>query len=169
MPDYFSSNVTELGTYLILAILAVAVVTDLRRRRIYNALTLPGMLLGLAVNVYANGLSGLLFAVAGLLLGAVLFSLPVALLGRGAGDLKLLAAVGSVGGPVFVVWCALLTGVAGALFAIGILLRKRRFGVVLGGMALDVATGQVPQATSGIRLPYAIPIAAGAVVALALL
>jgi prepilin peptidase CpaA len=169
MPTSFTHDPTQLGILAIVAVLAVAVTTDIRSRKIYNALTLPAMALGLAINVVADGFSGLLFAVAGLLLGAMLFSLPVAFLGRGAGDLKLLAAVGSLGGPVFVLWCALLTGVAGALFAIAVLLRKRRFGVVLAGMAIDVADRQVPVAASGLRLPYAIPIAAGAVAALALL
>jgi prepilin peptidase CpaA len=149
--------------------LAIAVTTDVRSRKIYNALTLPAMALGLVINTVTNGFSGLLFAITGLLLGAMLFSLPVAFLGRGAGDLKLLAAVGSLGGPVFVIWCALLTGVAGALFAIAVLVRKRRFGVVMAGMAFDVANGQAPVAASGIRLPYAVPIAAGAVAALALI
>ena len=168
MPTFFTLDPTQPGILAIIAVLAVAVTTDIRRQRIYNALTLPAMALGLVINVIANGFSGLLFAVTGLLLGAVLFSLPVAFLGRGAGDLKLLAAVGSLGGPVFVLWCGLLTGVAGAVFAIAVLLRKRRFGVVVAGMALDVADGRVPATASGLRLPYAIPIAAGAVAALAL-
>jgi prepilin peptidase CpaA len=169
MPTFITIDPTQPGVLAIIAVLAVAVTTDIRRRKIYNALTLPAMALGLVLNTVTNGFSGLIFAITGLLLGAVLFSLPVAFLGRGAGDLKLLAAVGTLGGPVFVLWCALLTGVAGALFAIAVLLRKRRFGVVLAGMALDVAEGQVPVAASGLRLPYAIPIAAGAVAALALL
>lgn len=168
MPTFITLDPTAAGILLIIAVLAVAVLTDIRKRKIYNALTFPAMALGLVVNIVANGFSGLLFAVSGLLLGAVLFSLPVAFLGRGAGDLKLLAAVGALGGPVFVLWAALLTGAAGAVFAIVVLIRKRRFGVVLAGMTLDLASGQVPAAASGLRLPYAIPIAVGAVMALAI-
>jgi len=89
-------------------------------------------------------------------------------LGRGAGDLKLLAALGALGGPMFVFWCALYTGAFGAIFAVVVLLVRRRFTLVAGGMALDLVTGQVPTATSNIRLPYAIPIALGAVAALVL-
>ena len=38
------------------------------------------------------------------MLGALLFVLPVAFLRRGAGDLKLLASLGAIGGPAFVLW-----------------------------------------------------------------
>lgn len=169
MPNLFTIDIAAPGQVLILAVLAIAVVTDVRRRRIYNALTFPAMVIGLAIGGVTDGLSGLLVALAGLLLGAALFAIPVGFLGRGAGDLKLLAALGAFGGPVFVVWCALLTGVAGALFAVAVLLSKRRFGLVIGGMALDMASGQLPVAASNIRLPYAIPIAAGAITTLALL
>jgi len=166
-PSTFSAD--DIRQMLIVLIVGIAVVTDLRRRKIYNALTFPAMALGLIVGAVADGPSGLLRAGLGLLLGAALFALPVAFLGRGAGDLKLMAAVGALGGPLFVVWCALLTGVAGAVLAIVVLLAKRRFGVVIGGIALDAVSRRLPVAASNIRLPYAVPIAAGAVMALAIL
>ncbi len=153
---------------LILIVVAIAVVTDVRRRRIYNALTFPTMAVGLVLNTALDGASGLLAALAGLVLGFVLFIIPVAVMGRGAGDLKLLAAVGALGGPVFVVWCALFTSVAGGVFALGVLLAKRQLLPVVGGMVLELYSGQLPGAYSNIRLPYAIPIAVGAVAALAL-
>ena len=168
MPDFLTRDMTFPGMILIIAIVAIAVLTDVRRRKIYNLLTMPAMLLGFIVNTIANGFSGTMFAASGLLLGITLFVLPVALMGRGAGDLKLLAAVGAIGGPVFVFWCALLTGVAGAVFAIGVLLYKRRLSSIVGGMAYDAVTGFFPEARSNIRLPYAIPIAVGAVLALAI-
>jgi prepilin peptidase CpaA len=157
----------ELAMLLIAAVLAIAVVTDVRQRKIYNALTFPAMALGFAINGIEGGVSGALLSLAGLILGAVVFVLPVAFLGRGAGDLKLIAAIGAIGGPVFVLWSALLAGVAGAVFAVSVLLARRRFGVVLAGMALDVTSGHLPAANSKIRLPYAVPIAAGAIAALA--
>ena len=151
---------------LILAVVAIAVVTDIRRRRIYNVLTFPAMTLGIVLNTFLNGGTGLLFAVSGLLLGAAIFFIPVAAGGRGAGDLKLLAAVGALGGPEFVFWCALFTSMIGGVFAIAVLLAKRRFIRVAGGMVLDLYTQQSPRMDSNIRMPYAIPIALGAVAAL---
>ena len=167
MPDSLLTTNAELAVLLIAAVLAIAVVTDMRRRKIYNVLTLPAMAIGIVVNGVDGGLDGLLLSLAGVFLGAALFVLPVAFLGRGAGDLKLIAAIGAIGGPVFVLWSALFAGVAGAVFAISVLLVRRRFGVVLADMALDVTSGHLPAANSNIRLPYAGPIEAGAIAALA--
>jgi prepilin peptidase CpaA len=150
----------------ILVVVAIAVVTDLRQRKIFNVLTFPAMALGLVLNTVSDGPAGILLSLTGLLLGAVLFLIPVAAGGRGAGDLKLLAAVGALGGPVFILWCALFTSLIGGVFAIAVLLAKRRFISVAGGMALSLYTQQGPRMTSNIRLPYAVPIALGAVAAL---
>ncbi len=168
MQDFSPTTIEELRQVLILAMLTIAVITDVQRRRIYNALTFPAMAIGLVVNAVADGPMGLLWAAGGLVIGAMLFAIPVAFCNRGAGDLKLIAAVGALGGPMFVVWSALLTGTAGAVFAIAVLLVRRRFMSVAGVMAFELATGQLPQAHSNIRLPYAIPIAIGTVAALVL-
>jgi prepilin peptidase CpaA len=150
----------------ILVVVAIAVVTDLRQRKIYNALTFPAMALGLVLNTVADGPTGILLSLTGLLLGAALFLIPVAAGGRGAGDLKLLAATGALGGPVFILWCALFTSLIGGVFAIAVLLAKRRFISVAGGMALSLYSQGAPRMISNIRLPYAVPIALGAVAAL---
>ena len=166
MPHFMTLHIPALAAVAILIVCGLAVVTDVRQRRILNVVTFPAMALGLLINTTTNESSGLAFAFSGLLLGVLLFLMPVAFMGRGAGDLKLLAALGALGGPTFVVWIALWSGVAGGIFALAVLLNKRRFGVVLAGFALDARTGLFPVARSNIRLPYAVPIAVGALVAL---
>jgi prepilin peptidase CpaA len=127
------------------------------------------MALGLALNAALDGPLGLERALAGLGLGVALFFVPFAFGGMGAGDLKLLAALGALGGPGFVVWCALYAGVAGGAFAVATLLANRRFGQVVAGMAATVLIARrMPGAYSGLKLPFAVPIAFGAVAALAL-
>lgn len=166
MPDFLSTEITSTAIGIVVIVVLVAGVTDLRDRKIYNALTFPAIALGIAINTMTHGFAGLGFAAAGFLLGALLFSAPVALLGRGAGDLKLLAAIGALCGPEFVIWTALYAGVAGGAFALIVLLSRRRFGQVLAGMATDVGARSFPIARSNICLPYAIPIAMGALVSL---
>jgi len=166
MPHFMTLQISASAAVAIIVLCGLAVVTDIRQRRILNVVTSPAMAIGLILNTAVNGLSGLAFAISGLLLGVLLFVVPVAFMGRGAGDLKLLAALGALGGPAFVVWAALWSGVAGGIFALAVLLNRRRFGVVLAGFALDARTGQFPVARSNIRLPYAVPIAVGALVAL---
>lgn len=153
---------------LILGVAGIAVVTDLRRRRIFNVLTMPAMVAGLLVNMVLDGISGLGWALAGFGLGAALFFIPVAMGGMGAGDLKLLAALGAIGGPGFVFWCAISTSIIGGALGVALLLSRRQFIPVFGPMVLALYTKQMPQATSNIRLPYAVPIALGTVTALML-
>src|SRR5688572_12919367 len=86
--------------------LAWAVVTDLRSRRISNRLTVPVMALGLAAGGLWGGWGGLANSVSGLLLGAALLLLPWVFGALGGGDLKLMAAVGALKGPYFVLLAA---------------------------------------------------------------
>jgi prepilin peptidase CpaA len=162
------TNAQTVATLLILAIAAISVVTDLRHRRVYNVVTTPAMVAGLALNTLRDGPMGLLWAAAGLLLAGTLFLLPVALGGMGAGDLKLVAAFGALGGLGYAFWCVAFACIAGGVFGFAVLVARRRFFEVAGGMALAAYTRQPLQADSGIRLPYALPIAVGAVAALLL-
>ena len=80
---------------IIASVLLVAGVTDLRSSKVPNWLTISAMAGGLLSHSLLNGLSGLLFSAKGLGLGFALFILLYVMGGMGAGDVKLLAAVGS--------------------------------------------------------------------------
>lgn len=152
---------------LIVATIAAACATDIRMRRIPNYITGPAMLAGLAVNAWLDWPRGIVIAIAGWALGIALYLIPF-FLGYGAGDLKLVAALGAIGGPAFTVWCVLFTLIAGFVSALVTLWRQRQLSNVAGGIALDVVTRQKIQANSGIRQPHAISIAVGAIAAILL-
>jgi prepilin peptidase CpaA len=151
-------------------IASVAVVTDLRSRRIPNWLTGAGLLLGLLANVYSGGLwgglpgalSGAMSSLAGVLLGLALllplYVIRVAGSGRamGAGDVKLLAALGAIVGPHVVLSVAVYSAVAGALQALWVLVGH---GYVVRWTQM-LAVGVLPP-LSGRKAPYAVAIAAG--------
>jgi prepilin peptidase CpaA len=166
MPDILMHNPANLAVAASMLIASIAVYFDVRERRIPNRLVGPAMVLGLVLNLVAFGPGGLLFSLTGLLLGGLLFLAPVALLGRGAGDLKLLAALGALCGPSVVLWTGLWAGVFGAVCALVALIWTRRTGAVLAGMAMDVSTGTFPIARSAIAIPYAVPIGLGLVTAI---
>jgi prepilin peptidase CpaA len=121
------------ASLVVLAIgLAAAVFTDVRTRRIPNMLT--GMLaaagLGLAVG---GGIVTPLQAVLGMFAGLLLM-MPGHLLGAtGAGDVKLMAAVGAVVGPHLIVRVFLYTAVAGGLFALAVATRRGSLMTTLAG------------------------------------
>jgi len=107
---------------LLLAIVAVAAVYDWRFRRIPNWLCLAGLIVGFAVQTYLKGWMGLLSAAEGFGL-ALLVYMPMYLLrGMGAGDVKLMAALGSLIGPlpwfVLFIVSAVLGGVVGVILSL---------------------------------------------------
>src|SRR5262245_5110118 len=104
--------------FVVLAVGVVACVTDVRTRKIPNLLTFGAAACGLIFHLVINGFSGLALALAGWAIGIVLF-LPFFLLrGMGAGDVKLLAALGAWLGPLQVVWLALFASLAGGVMAL---------------------------------------------------
>src|SRR3954452_3354792 len=105
---------------LLIAIVLVAAIYDLRFRRIPNWLNLSGVILGLAVNTFLFGRHGLILALLGIASSLVIYVPLYLIRGMGAGDVKLMAAVGAVAGPwnwfgIFLA-TALLGGIVSLLF-----------------------------------------------------
>ena len=106
-----------------LAALAVAVagcITDLRTRRIPNVLTFGAAAGALGFHLANGGVSGFGWSAAGWRVGAAFFFPLFALRGLGAGDVKLVAALGEWLGPGKTVWLAAFSAIAGGVFALGI-------------------------------------------------
>ena len=151
---------------LLLAILAVAVVTDLRSRRIRNRLTYPAMATGLVVNAVAGGWPGLSASALGWLTALGIMLVPFVMGGMGAGDVKLMLAIGALKGPHFVVLVALYGAVVGGALALYYLVRERRVTSTLRYVAYGwfwALRGNGPRAGT---IPYAPAIAGGAIIAL---
>src|SRR4030095_6201378 len=100
------------------AIAFVACVTDLRSRRIPNVLTFGAALVAFAAHVHTSGVAGGLTSGGGWLVGVALFFPFFALGGLGAGDVKLLGAIGAWLGPYPVLYVGLYSSIAGGLLAI---------------------------------------------------
>ncbi len=84
---------------LLVTLLAIASYYDLRYHIIPNLLTYPAMLMALIYYGVTNGMQGFVFSGEGLLVGLVALMLPYLIGWMGAGDAKLMAAVGSILGP----------------------------------------------------------------------
>ena len=101
-------------------------ISDLRTRRIPNWLTVPALLLGILVNWFLDGIPGLLHALGGFAGAFLIYLLLYALRAMGAGDVKLMAAVGAVAG--WSVWLRIfvVTAILGGVFAIVLSLWRGR-------------------------------------------
>ena len=158
-------------SYAVLAAgLAAAVVIDLRSRRIPNLLTATMALLGLGLA--ATGFSGLTLAAAvwGMVLGLLLM-LPGHLFGAtGAGDVKLMAAVGAIVGPGLVIPAFLFTCIAGGVLAVAVAIGRRRLAATVAGTGRIIAgpvaaRSEIHRAAASRRFAYGPAIAAGSVIA----
>lgn len=103
------------GIVILLAALIAASLTDIAWRKVPNAITFPLAAFGILYHFYVSGWGGLIFSTTGILAGAILLVIFYLMGGIGAGDVKLMGAVGSILGPVNVfyafVYCALLGGI----------------------------------------------------------
>lgn len=107
-----------------LALCITAAVTDVRSLKIYNWLTLPALAAGLLWQVAMQGTDGLLDGIAGVGIAFAVLLVPFVMGAMGAGDVKLMSALGAwVGGSyalqILLVAC-LLTGAASLI----VLLRR---------------------------------------------
>lgn len=117
---------TDFLTNAVIVIALVATVTDVLYNKIYNWLTLPAMVLGLALGAYSNGWMGLLQSFLGIGVALILYGWMFAIRVMGAGDVKLLMAMGSLGGVIYVIDVAIFSILVGGVMALGILIFKGR-------------------------------------------
>ena len=107
---------------LLACVLIAAAIIDIRVQKIPNLLTYPVMIIALVYHSIMNGFEGLLFGAEGLILGIAIFVLPYLMGGMGAGDVKLMGAVGAVIGPRGVFNASLFTAIIGGIYAFVLLL-----------------------------------------------
>jgi prepilin peptidase CpaA len=150
--------------------------SDLRTRRIPYLLTLPVIALGLALGTFMDGLAGFGTALGGAALATALLIGPFALGGIGGGDVKMMAAVGTLVGPQALL-ASLGTGVLlGGVFGAWALWRRGRLAerllaiVTLCHSAVLTRSAdplRAPAADAGaVTLPYSVPLGLGTALAL---
>ena len=159
-------------------LLALACVSDWRTRRVPNVLTLSAAGGGLLFHFALGGWPAAGWSIAGLVVGTLLFLPMFVLRGMGAGDVKLLAAIGAWLGPGQVAIAALATSIAGGLLAVLVALAHGYLRKALSNIYLLLAHWRIagvqplPDITHerarGPRLAYAFAIAIGTVVTLCL-
>lgn len=159
-----------------LSVAAFACVCDLRTRRIPNWLTFGAAAVALVFHFITGGAGGVAQSIGGCAAGVALLILPYALGGMGAGDVKLVGALGAWLGAGDTFWLAMYTGIAGAVMAVvvsvwhgylrqawrnvWVLLTYWRVSGLRPFPELTLATSRGP------RLAYAAPILVGTLVVL---
>ena len=151
----------QIGFITVALLLAVAVVFDLKFRIIPNWVCASILILGFAVQGATAGAQGLLASVMGMLLALAIFIPAYAAGWMGAGDAKLMAAVGTLLGPLATLNAIIFTLLVGGLF--GLFHIVARHAVVATPWLLRF---YAPSPTSSkVFFPYAFAIATGSVCA----
>jgi prepilin peptidase CpaA len=163
---------TEIRFALVIVLVLIAMGFDLKSRRIPNWLVVSGLLISLAFQTLAPSGMGIAEWSSGLAVGFFIFIPLYILRAMGAGDVKLMAAVGGFFGASAAFAAVLLTLAAGGLLGLAYALLSKRGRILLANlrfMATDLVVrtsmGEVPQTAAPVQsagqMPYAVAIAAG--------
>ena len=158
--------------FVILTALA-GCIHDLRTRRIPNYLTFGSAGLAFIYALVSHGWSGLAIGIGGWALGVALFIPFFLLRGMGAGDVKLLAALGAWVGPISLLSLTFYTAISGGVMALLVVLWRRKLITTFQNLWLLLChfkvVGLKPMSElslenkNTVRLPYGLPIAAGTI------
>jgi prepilin peptidase CpaA len=154
----------------------VGSVTDVKSRRVPNIVTVPAFLLGLSIHLLFGGWRQMLSSLAAGVICGLVFLVFYLAGGMGAGDVKLIMAVGCIAGLPHVATILVLTAIAGGVMAIGLALVRGRLQQTLMNVGelishhrreglhphpdLNISNAQT------LRLPYALAIAGGCILTL---
>src|SRR5690348_13114929 len=116
-----------LATKIALVLLVLtAAFWDLRWRKIPNWLVLSGLIVGFALNGFLFEWQGVKLAALGLGIAFAVYFPLYLIRAMGAGDVKLMMAIGSLVGWAAWLFIFIFTGVIGGVIAIAVLLLRRR-------------------------------------------
>ena len=168
---------------LLMLILLLATITDFLKRKIYNQLILFGLVSSLALQILLPQGSSFYQWCLGVLVGFICFFPLYFIRAMAAGDVKLMMVVGGFIGFPLVLMAAIYSYAAGGILALVMVLSKGQFKQLIHNLRImitpiyikitsgvDVGNGLIRKAnleqTSIGRMPYALAIAAGTLLAL---
>jgi len=147
--------------------------TDLRYRRIPNWLTVPALVVGLALNTILGGRTGLKDAALGVAVGLALLLPFVLVRSLGAGDWKLAGALGAFTGPALLLNLLVVSVFVAGIMALALVIYKGRIRQTLsniGHILVSLVTFRLPGTRvsldnpDALKIPYGVALSATVVV-----
>jgi prepilin peptidase CpaA len=154
----------------------VGSVFDVKSRRVPNIITFPAFLIGLLLHLGFGGWRQMLSSLAAGVICGLVFLVFYLAGGMGAGDVKLIMAVGCIAGMTHIAYILALTAISGGVMAVGLALVRGKLQETLLNVGelfshhrskglqphpdLNISNAQT------LRLPYALAIAGGCILTL---
>ncbi len=141
---------------------------DLRRRRIPNWLTVPGLVVGTALNVTLGGWNGLKTSLLGAGLGLALLLPFVLVRSLGAGDWKMAGALGAFTGWKLLADLLMLSVFVAGIMAVALVIYKGRVRQTMrniGHILVSLVTFRLPESRvsldnpDSLKVPYGVALA----------
>ena len=167
---------TTMDVYLAIGAMVcagIAAATDVQSGRIPNRLTYSAIAAGLALRAVSGGWRSCLDGLGAGLIGGGIFLIFFLVRGMGAGDVKLMTAVGVWSGLRQLPALLIATALAGGILALGFMFFHKQASATFRNVGslfrFHILSGLTPhpeinlQNPQAIRVPYALAIAAGAI------
>lgn len=157
-------NAVGLLDALVITVALISTATDLYRRRIYNVVLFPAVILALTYRGITGGWAGMGEGLLGLAAGIGILLIPYVAGGVGAGDVKLLGTFGACGGAAFACYVFLAGAVLGGVASGFFLGREGKLLVALKGACYSFLLPggtRVWMGESGVTLPYGVMLCTG--------
>lgn len=127
---------------LTLLTLIICVITDIKTKKIKNAVCFTSASLGIILNLLEFGVKGILLSVLGICIPIIILYILYLTKSLGAGDVKLFAAIGSIWGSNLVLYsmifsfimagfCGLIIIIVKKIFIIGLISFARQIKIIL--------------------------------------
>ena len=155
---------------------ALCVGVDVCSRRIPNAISAPGMLVGIALNTAYRGGAGAVASLSGLVLAVGVLLWPFAMGGIGGGDVKMMGAVGALLGPRIALMGLGMGMIMGGGLMVWHLARRGRLREKVTATATMFQAAAMTRSLDPLRvsaagpgavaLPYSVPLGLGTLAAL---
>lgn len=179
----YNSIINILVNVILIVFLLLCSYEDARNKKIPNKYTIPAIFVGLLLMSMDSGFDGFRNSFTGFILGFLIFFIPFIFGFMGAGDVKLMAAIGALKGFTFTAYSLLASSIAGGIMVIIYAIYKRQmlktilnmFGLIIkpiskiiylntGNKRAEKIFNYFEKAKSEhteLYIPYAIPIAVG--------
>jgi prepilin peptidase CpaA len=153
---------------LLTALACAAALGDLRERKVRNRLNLAILVCGLGWRALSGDLSAVGLGLAGTGVGLLMLFPAFAVRWVGAGDVKLLAALGAWLGPVGTLWAGLIGLAAGGVLSAAIAVAggaavRREVGRTIAFSMMTMTAPVAPRRAKTLVVPLAVPLGAAAV------